>query len=44
MLEGTISLENEGNPTVTLKAGDVFHISPGTVLGESTCGRVTAKR
>lgn len=41
--EGTISLENEGNPTVTLKAGDVFHISPGKVHQATNNGSVTAK-
>ena len=41
--EGTISLENEGNPTVTLKAGDVFHILPGKVHQASNNGSVTAK-
>jgi len=41
--EGTISLENEGNPTVTLKAGDVFHISPGKVHQAINNGSVTAK-
>ena len=41
--EGTISLENEGNPTVTLKAGDVFHVSPGKVHQAINNGSVTAK-
>jgi len=29
--EGTISLEVEGKPTATLKAGDVFTIAPGQI-------------
>ena len=29
--EGTLELEVEGKPTVTLKAGDVFTIAPGQV-------------
>ena len=29
--EGTITLEDEGKPTVTLKAGDHFYIAPGKV-------------
>jgi quercetin dioxygenase-like cupin family protein len=43
VLEGTISLENEGNPTATLKAGDVFHISPGKIHQGINNGSVTAK-
>lgn len=43
VLEGTISLENEGVPTVTLKAGDVFHIAPGKVHQAINNGTVTAK-
>jgi quercetin dioxygenase-like cupin family protein len=41
--EGTISLENEGFPTVTLKAGDVFHILPGKIHQATNNGSVTAK-
>jgi quercetin dioxygenase-like cupin family protein len=41
--EGTISLENEGSPTVTLKAGDVFHIAPGKVHQATNNGSVTAR-
>ena len=41
--EGTISLENEGNPTVTLKAGEVFHLLPGKVHQAINNGSVTAK-
>jgi quercetin dioxygenase-like cupin family protein len=43
VLEGTISLEYEGNPTVTLKAGDVFHLLPGKVHQVINNGSVTAK-
>jgi quercetin dioxygenase-like cupin family protein len=43
VLEGTISLENEGVPTATLKAGDVFHILPGKVHNATNNGTVTAK-
>jgi quercetin dioxygenase-like cupin family protein len=43
VLEGTISLENEGNPTATLKAGDVFHILPGKIHNATNNGTVTAK-
>jgi quercetin dioxygenase-like cupin family protein len=43
VLEGTISLENEGNPTVTLKAGDVLHIAPGKIHQAINNGSVTAK-
>jgi quercetin dioxygenase-like cupin family protein len=41
--EGTISLETAGNPTVTLKAGDVFHILPGQVHQAINNGSVTAR-
>ncbi len=43
VLEGTISLENEGNPTTTLKAGDIFHVLPGKVHNAINNGSVTAK-
>jgi quercetin dioxygenase-like cupin family protein len=43
VLEGTISLENEGNPTATLKAGDVFHVLPGKVHQATNNGSATAK-
>lgn len=43
VLEGQISLENEGNPDATLKAGDVFHILPGKVHNATNTGTVTAK-
>ena len=41
--EGVISLENEGKPTVTLKAGDVFYIAPGKIHQAINNGNVTAK-
>jgi quercetin dioxygenase-like cupin family protein len=41
--EGTISLEYEGNPTVTLKAGEVFHLAPGKVHQAINNGSVTAR-
>jgi quercetin dioxygenase-like cupin family protein len=41
--EGTISLENEGKPTVVLKAGDVFYIAPGKIHQAINNGSVTAK-
>jgi quercetin dioxygenase-like cupin family protein len=43
LLEGTISLENEGNPTTTLKAGEVFHILPGKIHNATNTGTVPAK-
>ena len=43
VLEGTISLENEGSPTTTLKAGDVFHVAPGKVHQAINNGTVTAR-
>jgi quercetin dioxygenase-like cupin family protein len=41
--EGTISLELEGKPTVTLKAGDVFHIPQGKIHQAINNGSATAK-
>ncbi len=41
--EGTISLENEGMPTATLKAGDVFSVAPGKIHNAKNNGTVTAK-
>lgn len=41
--EGTISLENEGKPTATLKAGDVFFIAPGKIHQAINNGNVTAR-
>lgn len=43
VLEGEITQEIEGKPTVTLKAGDVFHVSPGQVHQATNNGSVTAK-
>lgn len=41
--EGTISLENEGQPTATLKAGDAFYIASGKIHQAINNGNVTAK-
>ncbi len=41
--EGTIVLEAEGRPTVTLKAGDVFYIAPGQVHQAINNGNAPAK-
>jgi hypothetical protein len=38
-----ITLEVEGNPTTTLKAGDLFHIAPGKIHQAINNGTVTAK-
>ncbi len=43
VLEGKILLENEGKPTVTLKAGDVFYIGPGKIHQAINNGDMTAK-
>jgi quercetin dioxygenase-like cupin family protein len=43
VLEGTISLEVEGKPTATLKAGDVFHIPAGKVHQGINNGSASAK-
>ena len=43
VLEGTISLENEGFPTATLKAGDVFHVGFGKIHQAINNGGATAK-
>ena len=43
VLEGSISLEREGKPTVTLKAGDVFYTAPGKIHQAINNGNVTAK-
>ncbi len=43
VLEGTISLENEGQPTATLKAGDVFFVAPGKIHQAINNGKATAK-
>jgi quercetin dioxygenase-like cupin family protein len=41
--EGTISLENEGKPTATLKAGDIFYIAPGSIHQAINNGSAPAK-
>jgi quercetin dioxygenase-like cupin family protein len=41
--EGTIQLEVEGKPTVTLKAGDIFTIAPGQVHQASNTGTTPAR-
>jgi len=41
--EGTISLENEGKPTATFKAGDVGYIASGKIHQAINNGKVTAK-
>ena len=43
VLEGTISLENEGSPMATLKAGEVFHILPGKIHEAKNAGTVPVK-
>jgi quercetin dioxygenase-like cupin family protein len=43
LLEGEITLENEGHPTTVLRAGDVFHIAPGAVHQAINNGAITAK-
>ncbi len=43
VLEGTVSLEREGQPTVTLKAGDVFTIPAGKIHQGANPGSTTAK-
>ncbi len=41
--EGVISLEVEGKPTVTLKAGDVFTIAPGQIHQAVNTGGTTVR-
>ncbi len=41
--EGTLTLEVQGQPTKTLKAGDVFSIPPETIHEGTNSGTVTAK-
>jgi quercetin dioxygenase-like cupin family protein len=41
--EGTVTLEVEGQPTKTLKAGDVFSIAPGLAHEGSNKGSAPAK-
>ena len=43
VLEGTVSLENEGAPRATLKAGDIFHVLPRTVHEAVNVGSTPAK-
>jgi quercetin dioxygenase-like cupin family protein len=43
VLEGTISLEAEGQATTTLKPGDVFHIAPGQIHQGTNHGATTAR-
>jgi quercetin dioxygenase-like cupin family protein len=43
VLEGTVSLEIEGKPTATLKAGDVLHIPTGKIHQATNNGTSTAK-
>jgi quercetin dioxygenase-like cupin family protein len=43
VLEGAISLEVEGKPTATLKAGDVFTIAPGKIHQAINSGSAPAK-
>jgi len=43
VLEGTVSLEVDGKPRATLKAGDVFHIPAGVVHNGINNGSATAK-
>jgi quercetin dioxygenase-like cupin family protein len=43
VLEGAITQELDGSPTITLKAGDVFHVPPNTVHQATNNGTVTAK-
>ena len=43
VLDGTIELENQGKPTATLKAGDVFCIAQGNIHQAINKGKTTAK-
>lgn len=43
ILEGTIVLEQEGKPAVTLKAGQTFFIPPGTVHNATNNDSVPAR-
>ncbi len=43
ILEGSLVLEVEGKPPVTLKAGDVFFIEAGKVHDGKNIGNTTAK-
>lgn len=41
--EGTISLEHEGKPTASFKAGDVFSVAPGKIHEGINNSQSTAK-
>lgn len=41
--EGTVSVEHEGKPTVSLKAGDVFSVAPGKIHQAINNSQGTAK-
>jgi quercetin dioxygenase-like cupin family protein len=41
--EGVISFEHEGKPTTTLKAGDVFYVTPGKIHQAINNGSVIAR-
>lgn len=41
--EGTISVEQEGKPTVTVKAGDTFFVAPGKIHQGINTSQSTAK-
>lgn len=43
VLEGTLSQEIEGKPTVTLKAGDVVHVPQGKIHRATNTGSTPAK-
>lgn len=43
LLEGTILLEIDGKPTVTLKAGDIFHVPPNTIHQATNTGTTPVK-
>ncbi len=43
LLEGEVVQELAGKPTVTLKAGDVFHVPAGVVHQATNTGSVPAK-
>jgi quercetin dioxygenase-like cupin family protein len=43
VLEGTFSQEIDGKPTVTLKAGDVFHVPPNTIHQATNTGSTPVK-
>jgi quercetin dioxygenase-like cupin family protein len=43
VLEGTITLETDGKPAATKKAGEAFIIPPGTVHNAKNAGGSVAK-